>query len=68
MASRRTHESHDGTKLGSKLVVLCVKGPKRDQRGGKKDVKREQRGCKKVVKRCLGRGKLRPGGGLEGVR
>ena len=29
MASRGGHGSHDGTKLGSKLAVLCVGGVKR---------------------------------------
>ena len=36
--------------------------------GRKKVVKREQRGRKRKQKGSLGRGKLRPGGGLEGVR
>ena len=39
-ASRWTHESHDGAKLGSKLAVLSVKGVKRDQKGTKEGVKR----------------------------
>ena len=40
MASRWKYESRAGTKLGSKLAVLCVKGVKRNQKGTKKGPKR----------------------------
>ena len=64
MASRRAHESQDEPSWSQNWPCREL----REQRGSKEGVKREQRGCKKVIKRYLGTGKLRPGGGLEGVR
>ena len=64
MASRRAHESQDEPSWSQNWPCRVL----REQKGRKEGAKREQRGIKKAAKRCLGRGKLTPGGGLEGVR
>ena len=57
MASRRAHESQDEPSWSQDCPCRVL----REQKGCKEGVKREQKGS-------LSRSKLRPGGGLEGVR
>ena len=56
MASRRAHESQDEPSWSQNWPCRVL----REQKGCKEGVKRKQKG--------VWTGKLRPGGGLEGVR
>ena len=61
MASRRAHESQDEPSWSQNWPCRVLG----EQKGCKKVVKRMLKGCKKGAKRCLGRGKLRPGGSMN---